>query len=410
MTCDKKEGRSGGILIALALFFAVIGILFGLGRLKAHEFQVTRRIDRTYQIEKILATRSLEAVIRTTAQPEEDEGEKQIFPWYTNRCFSWNSGEAFICAATPTPYKEYQNMDPANFDETWGVYPHSIKDKVKIFPVVTNSLPFARFQVDEPKSNVVYTGVIFKNMNDSWLYSDFGYLYSFRWKNGNEFGKMRMYLVGSDDETAFQDNKQYANRLSQCSWIQLELDSNSRETLRCHKGISGEGGGVTSIVTIVSFLKDGGFTNCVDSTEHETGLLLSQDYLVAYMRDASKSMYFSERLQLSPYIQTNDFKNVWIVLEHEFETFDHVVERNPTTPPEELHVLLKSFSVKAPVTYELSVCNKKSEGVGPTVMTWLFQTQQPNEDGSKKGKQCLLDTFGTEPVSLKRERRGLGRE
>jgi hypothetical protein len=56
--CAGRADRRGGYVIPLILIVAVIGVLFGIGRLTMFRVQAQIRIDRQFELEKILATRS----------------------------------------------------------------------------------------------------------------------------------------------------------------------------------------------------------------------------------------------------------------------------------------------------------------------------------------------------------------
>ncbi len=59
-TLSKKRKRTsqGGYILPLVLIAALIGVLFGFGRLMMFRFQTQIRLDRQFEIDRILATRS----------------------------------------------------------------------------------------------------------------------------------------------------------------------------------------------------------------------------------------------------------------------------------------------------------------------------------------------------------------
>lgn len=83
-SCRKREGvgrrcadgRSGAFLIMTALLVALIGILFGIGRLALYRYQCQIRFDRQSEVDRILATRSALRWLETTPELPSDEKSK----------------------------------------------------------------------------------------------------------------------------------------------------------------------------------------------------------------------------------------------------------------------------------------------------------------------------------------------
>lgn len=403
---QRKNNRSGGVMIAMALFFAAVGILMGMGRLKAYEYQVARRLERTYQIEKMLAVRSIETLIRHKGQQfVTDNNDMEVYPVFSNYYHAAASGEVLFCQAVPTEYVELQHSFSSS---NWLQYPNSRTEMPRIISQMTDFPNYVEFSVDNPASNVVYKGAKYANTGDSWLKNDRGYLYRLRLKDVKKDDgafKTRMYIVGSDNDQDFADGVDYQMKLASLPWIMLENEvvgagTNTMSVRNLH--IRGRTTG-----EVVSEYRENGisFPNLNElSPEHEFGLLLSKNYLVSYSCDSVRNLYFTEnRFDLNSIVDTNDFHNIWVFIENEFATLND----------EQLPVITNSlkvqmFSIKEPTTYALSLMNTKiTEPLfsNSSFVTWLFQTEYPPAEG-RPGKQCLLDTFGTEPTSLKKERRG----
>jgi hypothetical protein len=333
-----------------------------------------------------------------------------VYPVFSNYYGTAASGERFLCHAVPTEYRERQHSFT-----TWGVYPASCLDPLKI---KRTNVRHAEFFVENPASNIVYRGAIYTNTFDSWLNNERGYMYGLRLqdvKRKTGWGRTRLYLIGSDAPNAFSGGQDYRNQLNLLPWIQMEMtfpESGSvtnEEAAIGNLHIRGKVAGEVVNEYTENRVNFPGLEGEL-SNAHEWGVLLSQNYLVAYTRNSAKSMFFTEnRYDLTRFVDTNDFRNVWVLIENEFATREQVEPLLETDqlPLAWLSVKVQAFSIKEPTTYAISVVNTKITDpvrAGSQVMTWLFQTGFP--DQGVLGRHCMLDTFGTEPVSLKKERRG----
>lgn len=419
-----KRHERGAMLISLALVFALVGILFGLGRLLAYKYQVERRVNRMYQLEKVLAVRSMENLIRYTGKPilANDPDGTELYNIYTNSFFSFNSGEMLTCIATPTPYREYQNLSYTNFYGTW------IRNCGTAGIVDMDSLDanVARFYVPFAESNIVYRGALIRSLKDSWLNTELGYIYALDVQDGDRktgFDKIRLYLVGASDslEQADAFDMNYEPELKSHSWVMMELmydvsgtvESPVTNTVR--KLYVYRHADAKELLVSSDIFANNTKAKTADSIMHRGGLLLSGPNMVGFAISAGGSYAFSypavNMVQLG--LNTNDFNNVWVVIENRFAKREQV-EAPPINGTNVFQVTVDKFTVKQPTTYTLSVYNNKLNNTTPVqstydrqVATWIFQTEFPDTGGGILGKQCLLDTVGKEPSSLKRERRGL---
>jgi hypothetical protein len=396
------------MLIALALFFAAFGILVGLGRLLSYQFQVTRRINRQYQIEKTLATRSALTVIKYECTPKDPfKLALDMFPNYSNCVYvSTNTGVEFRCHISPTPYVDCQDMRVVDFWGTppvWKTYSREPGDSF-ITPVFDANSQIDRVQFDvDAQSNKLYTCAIFKQAPACWLENEFGYLYRVRMLDcavSNGFGVLRLYLLGlgPDRNTGKIEPDTYAAvRLNRPS-IVMEL---TRE----------DGGGGTNRAARTLSLRNGigqlpdhhiPFLSSVENNDqisHGGGFLLSGTRIAGFGEGPNGDMYFGPRRDLNTLLDMNQFSNSWVAIEHEFST--NIVG--------ELSVAIDFFSIREPTTYSITVHNRE---LAPTslvdqVTTWVFQTKYPQPSYNESGKQYVLDTFGGEAASLRRERRGI---
>lgn len=403
-----RNNNRGGALIAMALFFAAVGILMGLGRLKSYEYQVARRADRTYQIEKKLAARSIITAIDYSGGGRAQKNLVRFYPVFSNEYASVNSGERFFCVAEPTKYLELQYNFTSN---NWHGFPNiSIRPPAPatlgIRSIESNNVEYIQFKVDQPETNKVYRGAIFCNTLDSWLNNERGYLYQLYAKETAFPCKTRMYVVGSDATTTFSSGHDYASQLTTLPWIMLELEKTITEegnktTLNLH--IRGKASGEIFSEYHDTAIEFSRFPGNV-SELHPFGILLSKNYLVAYTSNADANLFFSkQRYNLSEVVNTNDFSNVWVLIEQEFDPISEESQRQGFIIQN-----VNAFFIKEPTTHSIAVLNKKitePDMFAQQLMTWMFQIELPIQAGHP-GRHCLLDTFGGEPTSLKKERRG----
>lgn len=429
--CVQQNEQCGAMFIALALLFALVGILFGLGRLKAHEYQVARRFERTYQVEKMLAVRNMEALVRTTGKPikADNVDDSLFYNFYTNEWVSANSGETLVCTAIPTPFKEYQSMNPTNFYKIWRWIYQGDPAEVDIQSEDGSMRPgvktaVAIFSVNQAVSNVLYRGAMIQNTGDSWLKNPFGYLYSLDVQSAEPklgFGRIFLYLVGAENSVAqgvrFESN--YEVEKNKHSWIRMELMRSSTADLTatnanaCRNLAIHRGGGSSITEGWTNILAYDPIAYTADALVHAGGLLLSRNKMVGFGSSSTEDLLFSyPAVDLNQYVNTNDFANVWVFIENEFARYEDVEKLDGGT--NDFAVLVDKFTIKEPTTYTISVYNKKIEPLVNTnktiaerqIATWCFQTHFPDSGAGKQGKQLLIDTYGVEPVSLWRERRG----
>lgn len=406
-----RNSRSGGALIAMALFFAVIGILVGLGRLKAHEFRVQRRIERQYAVDKVLATRSALNMILWNKTLLENSTPVS----YTNT-FCCGSGEELEVRVMPIPPLISEDLANTNdiTAEKWSKNDGTLTagETTKDTRVQFNQLDMgnrvAKFSCINATGSVFKSCSIFKALPVNWLDTQFGLVYRIdphALVTTNGFYQLRFYLVGMDDAKLSADNLDYY--LSRKQSFMLETKSTHVVT---------NDGTITSEVAIRDFhLKNMPFagsdicmSDCIDSTKKNndlvmqgTGFILSGFNAVTFGENSKCDKLFSGPMNLMGLVNTNAFTNAWVVIEHVF----------PTNFPSAraLVVSLASFQVFEPMTYGVSVFNKKmGSDYDPPVSTWEFLTRYPDNRGGKddKGEFCVIDTFGPEASSLRRERQG----
>ncbi|GEM_PF-6075268 len=396
------KSRRGAMLIAMALFFAVIGILFGLGRLKLHEYRVIDRIERQYGIQKLLATRSALALVRYECQPQ---GSEFTFPVYSNLVYYGSApAEAMTCHVVPTPALDTQEMDVDDFDSTWGVF---ASDGAGVAPRRVEDITDVLFAVEEAKTNQIYRCAIFMPAKQSWLASEFGYLYRLRMLRGGTetgFDKLRLYLVGTKGATSptFITADNYLTRIRDYPSIMMELSLQVGTTNRASRSLRvNNGGDGKEPLNYTSFLTAEG--QDADAISHGGGFLLSGTAMVGFGEAYSRDLYFSNRIDLNRVIATNDFVHSWIVIEHVFST---------NRPGESLSISVDSFVMREPTTYSIATYNRALEqalDISRRHQTWVFQTRYPRPSYNPPiiGRQCILDTFGGEKTGLRQERAGI---
>lgn len=408
----NSQTENGGALIAVALFFAVIGILFGMGRLKSYEYQVERRINRQYQIEKMLTARAALTLIKCECAPD---GSDLGFPSYSNLVFkSLNSEETLTCNVIPTPVVDRQEMNADDFkfnDPISGVWDKYDTNGVKVTAGVKPSdatITRAEFSKKSPALNTVYRCAIFKKAEQFWMESDFGFMYRLHLQEaGTGFNKLRLYLVGAGNNESgdFITERNYVSRLQTLPSIMMELSGATNVAVRTLRINNGFGQIRYADEPFLS-----GDKQKADNVTHGGGFLLSGKYMVGFgegppPNDQGHSkeyadLHFSdERVDLSQVIDISSFSNSWIVVENEFVT-------NQTASL--FFSAVDSFVMREPTTYTLSIHNVKKEqsDLASEVNSWVFQTEYPilGQAIPKVGKQCILDTFGGESSSLRRDR------
>lgn len=406
----NSHKENGGALIAVALFFATIGILFGLGRLKSYEYQVGRRIERQYQVEKMLTARSAFTLIKCECAPD---GSDLGFPSYSNLLFkSQNSDETLGCRVIPTPVVDRQEMKAEDFkfnDPVSGVWDKYDTNGVTVTAGVKPSdatITRVEFSKKNPATNTVYKCAIFKKVERFWLESDFGYMYRIHVQEaGTGFDKMRLYLVGAGNNTSddFITERNYLGRIQSLPSIMMELSGTTNLSVRTLRINNGFGQIRYADEPFLS-----GDKQKADKLTHGGGFLLSGKYMVGFGegpppndRGHSKEyadLHFSdERVDLSQVMDISAFSNSWIVVENEFVT---------NQSASLFFASVDSFVMREPTTYTLSVHNEKKNAgeSGAELNSWVFQTEYPILGTTKFGKQCILDTFGGEVSSLRRDR------
>ncbi len=234
ITKHRNWSERGAALIAMALFFAAVGVLFGLGRLAAYRYQVERRINRQYQVDKMLATRSCLSFVKYAAESDITESYRQ-FRAYTNRFVIQQSNQELLCCLEPTPLKECLEMDNSagnRFADVWDVY-MSTPDNMYVVPVQSpgpNGLDLnaVKFGVKNAQSNEIYRCAIFKEMDYSWLDNQFGYMYRIEPLSGgiaDGFGELNLYIVGAGRNGEYRNisAENYISRLSEAPYIKMRI-------------------------------------------------------------------------------------------------------------------------------------------------------------------------------------------
>jgi len=338
---------------------------------------------------------------------------------YTNSYFSVNSNERLKCVVTPTPYKEYQDMSVTNFYGTW-IRNCGSAGIVEMTASDTHDGNVARFSVPVAKTNVLYKGALIRNLKDSWLNNTLGYLYTLDVEAGDltaGFSKIRLYLVGAPDslEQAADFNINYEVELKKHSWVMMELlyevsGKANKPVINTVRNLYLWRPEFSQWMPVAPDMLSGNPEGkASDLITNPGGLLLSGPNMAGFATSSSGDYAFSyPAIVLSKYgLDTNEFKNIWVVIENEFAKLE-VVEAPPIKGKNVFLVTVDTFSVKQPTTYSLSVYNDALT-TPPQVATWIFQTAFSDRNGEhfQTGKQCLLDTVGKEPCSLKRERQGL---
>jgi hypothetical protein len=138
--------------------------------------------------------------------------------------------------------------------------------------------------------------------------------------------------------------------------------------------------------------------------DHSTGFILTDKAMLGFGLTSEFQMHYSETINLEGLIDVDNFENAWVVIEHIF----------PTNLIGRLKVPINTFYMKEPTTYAVSVYNSnlrsQADYVNKSIATWVLQTKIPlagsGGDPGAPGSECLLDTFGGEPCSLKYERMG----
>ena len=409
----RNNHQNGAALIALALLFALVGILFGLGRLKAYEYQVARRVNRQYQIEKMLVTRSALALVKYECAPDCSAAG---LPAYTNLIYrSPQSGVTLTCDVTPVPI-----LPDASAWNTCCLSNGSVVAEnatVTLTGASAGHGPAAAFAVACAASNTLYTCALFKPAERYWRQSTFGYLYRLQMASGGAdtgFDKLRLYLVGTAPG-AVMTAANYVSLMATCPSIMMELSlengtTNALRTLR----VNNDHGAVQVPFPDAPFLT--GAAQQADALTHGGGFQLSAAALVGFGEGASpphcvanneyadlnfstNRINLSPLIDLSPLVDSGSFSSAWIVIENQFAT---------NLPGQPLSVSVSPFIMREPQTYAISVYASAlatHTNRTPRLMTWVFQTKFPVPGAA--GLQCVLDTFGVEPASLRNERKGL---
>lgn len=413
--------RAGGMLIALSLFFAVAGILFGLGRLKAHELQVKRRLERQYEIDKILATRSALNMIRATTVAAVTGEEVSGF---TNS-FSSGLGQDLEVRVIPVPPLLREDMETNVNWRIKAIPPTRVKlGEDPAYPASTSRDRVVRFSCltgSVERSCAIFEKLMFKKENStnevplSWLETPFGLIYRLDPGSAaasNGFYRLGFYLVGMGGSQGLSFGGVLTagnldNAMNECPAIMLETTATS---------LGGYGESVIrnfKVRNMPSGSSDIGIVNCINNVDckliQASGFLLSGYNAVAFAETSLGDMVFSDSLPpLKDLVDDDAFTNSWIVIKHTFPA-NFAPGTNAT-----MTITLDSFDVREPKTFAVSVFNreveKKVELTGtnfiPDVSTWTLMTSFPNGMGGL-GQSCVIDTFGAETTSLWSERRGI---
>lgn len=387
-------------MIVLALFFATIGILFGLGRLMSYQLQVKRRIERQYEVEKVLATRSGLRMIDSSLLGI----TLKNVPCFTNTFWSGLNG-AFEVSADPVRAILEDGLEVTE-EGAWGkIQNRSPKTPVSERTMVTFETKRVTFECVNTNSPVERRCAIFRRMPLSWLDTQYGLVYYLEpdalAQNG--FGRLRLTLVGMGVESLTEGNLDY-NLATKPSFM--------LETAFSGGTVTNSGGVVAEVASrqfrmlnpqpgIVSSR-----TECLNKKNDEVsqyaGFILSGSHGIAFGSDANNNMLLADnpldfsQVDLSPFAASN----TWIVIEHFFPA--NYVNTNGLPPT--LYVYMDTFQVREPMTYRLSTYNKRytekiraaNSCYQPEVTTWAMVTQYGNQGEGRSQRFCILDTVGTE--------------
>jgi len=403
------RSRTGGVLIAVAMFFALVGILFGLGRLKAYELRVQRRLERQYEIDKMVATRSALSLNQWNSSLNKDNE-----PLGCTNIFRSGLDQDLEVRVTPVPPLIGEDMANTNVitEERWTRVDSPTDGTRVLLNQPVGNQRVAHFSCVNTTGTVSKSCAIFRKLPVNWLETQFGLIYRMDpdvATTSNGFNRLRFYLVGMDDVDLSKENMDYS--LTHKQSFMLETQATRSVT---------NGEEVVSEFAIRDFYLNNmptpgppiRLSDCIgvkgkssDQIMHATGFLLSGLNAVAFGENPLGGKLFSGALNLKGLVDTNAFTNAWVVIQHVFPT------NFPSAPPP--FVTVASFQVQEPMTFSISVFNRSlGANYVPAVSTWEFLTRYPQDQGDKddKGAFCLIDTFGSEASSLRRERRGKGAE
>lgn len=429
----EKAGKDGVAMVAFVLVIAIVGVLVGLGRLKMHEHAVKRRLERTYQIEKLLATRDALTVANTGLK-----GSSKLA--FTNEIPSSNFSDRLVVAVEPVLPVDQQEMTDVKATSGWQVFTND--PAVEITPVTESSTADSDgclLRFSSPTNVTPYRCAILRRAVRPWFDNEFGYMYILdvgsasmdAEQNTGEsdtsqynLGKLRLYLIGIGDGgeagsphwKAEEDGlktmaKQFDEVLKRRPWIRMELSAvgatkKARRDIAVHDFDSGN--------ELVFQRADVVKMSDEDEVAHQGGFLLSSTAFCGFGETSQRTKLFSPRWDLTrncragfdAHAFTNAFSESVIAIEHVFPT--NSVPSNKGI--KERSVTVDAFVMREPTTYRIRAYNPKVETEkGRDVVTWIFQTREPDPDAIKEGslgQQCILDTFGREPASLILERRG----
>ncbi len=457
---NATAGNGGVVLVAFVLVIAIVGVLVGLGRLKMHERAVKRRLDRTYQIEKMLATRDALAIANTGLQGSSGAA-------FTNRFDCANFGDELEVAVEPVLPVDVQNMDKLanSSDIVWAAFSTSedagVEDKDVEGNAVTYNPPMGRnfdgkaFRFFGPMNTngIAHRVGIIRAAARPWFDNEFGYLYTLRMVSAQEMsdtesnattddpdldlvtyhlGRLRLYLIGLSDVPGKPTPTWNAHDKDGLERIAAQFDDvlACRPWIRMELSVAGKSKYARRRITIHDFQRDvfppHGRTNDNwrvdvihngeggdrDQFPHAGGFLLSSMAFCAFGEDSRQTKLWSQRWDLTrdceygfdAHAFTNAFTESALAVEHVF----------PTNVPAQAKwdrrtILVDQFVMREPTTYRIRAFNPKVESEkGRDVVTWVFQTKEPAPDEDNVlGKQCILDTFGREPASLVLERKGI---
>lgn len=440
-----RSGDSGAALMAFVLVIAVVGILLGFGRQRAHRYAVTRRLDRTYQIEKMLATRDALALADTLIEKTADniEGGFEHID-YVERSMNARGVNDLQVELRYIPDKDREDMhDLGNWQRVRSHSEPGLDVAVANGSVANFTAPIS--------TDTVYRAALVKRAASCWQDSEFGYLYRIKLAEGKDdynLGKLNLYLVGLsgsghwegeagtkvipyNENDVYHTYLSYTSMLDECPWFKMELVAGDEATDTDENGNAERYSFRTLSISCdgriafsnADFIPGGkwrkGTMDMSDYISHGGGFLLTASAFCGFGENAEDGMRFSRR---SDVVTSSDvgiadpdkflaaFKDSAIVIEHVFPT---------NQPPGNLpcrSVTVDSFRMREPATYSVAVCNKRvweKEGYSDKdpeeyydgmVTTWIFQTQRPSM--GYNAEQCILDTFGREPTSFFGERRG----
>jgi len=257
------------------MLIATVGILFGLGRLKAYRHQCELRFERQFELEKIMATRSAVNYLKT-----------RVSSSGTNLYYETALGKQITAKIVPA-----ERLYDLTFDRGWGdnsvIFPVADFCQPRIEEVQVDGTPDWVMSVTFTSNDVGRRAGFAVDFEDSWLSDPFGRRYVCGYMGLNSMGGgtetdiVRLYLVGAGMSLVGGEED-----LANASVIVMEQSART-----------GGGGGAETIVNVYCRRAGDGTNRTVVvqdlamNTKHAKGFLLSGLYVTlfeyqGYFRDS----------------------------------------------------------------------------------------------------------------------------